>query len=264
MAFQKQYSKNIAFHLLPIWQQTLVAIDSESRQTSFSSFCAAPSEVAVLLKVVLQAEQAPFPLTGRWLRSAALHRIRLGTCGIVPMLYVYSETNEIEWMIESLSEAMGAAFVGNKFSGIPSKFSFHMKKKWLSAARNLQSIKTFLTLELRLTSYWVIIARVVACFPQASLSLPAATAADSETLVFVPELARLTRPSSAGERFQELGCWFGPLNLDYLLEQPSERLPDDLQAQCRDSNLDSNLNSAAWPTSCKGPTKGFITSEITA
>ena len=39
---------NIAFHLLQIWLQTLVAIDSESRQTSFQSFCAPPSEVAVL------------------------------------------------------------------------------------------------------------------------------------------------------------------------------------------------------------------------
>ena len=39
---------NIAFHLRPIWLQTLVSIDSESRQTSFQSFCAPPSEVAVL------------------------------------------------------------------------------------------------------------------------------------------------------------------------------------------------------------------------
>ena len=39
---------NIAFHLLPIWPQTLVAIDSESCQTLFPSFCAPPSEVAVL------------------------------------------------------------------------------------------------------------------------------------------------------------------------------------------------------------------------
>ena len=39
---------NIAFHLRPIWLQTLVVIDSESRLTSFPSFCAPPSEVAVL------------------------------------------------------------------------------------------------------------------------------------------------------------------------------------------------------------------------
>ena len=39
---------NIAFYLEPIWLQTLVAIDSESRVTLFPSFCAPPSEVAVL------------------------------------------------------------------------------------------------------------------------------------------------------------------------------------------------------------------------
>ena len=38
----------IAFHLRPIGLQTLVAINSESCQTSFPSFCAPPSEVAVL------------------------------------------------------------------------------------------------------------------------------------------------------------------------------------------------------------------------
>ena len=56
-----------------------------------------------------------------------------------------------QWLIEKLpvSEAMGAALVSNNFSPIPSKFSFHMKKKkWLVAAQKLQSIKTLLTLEL--------------------------------------------------------------------------------------------------------------------
>ena len=39
---------NITFHLLPIWLQTLVVIDSESRLKSFPCFCAPPCEVAVL------------------------------------------------------------------------------------------------------------------------------------------------------------------------------------------------------------------------
>ena len=43
-----------------------------------------------------------------------------------------------QWLIERLSEAMGAALFGKIFSPIPSRIS----------ARNLQSIKTFLTLEL--------------------------------------------------------------------------------------------------------------------
>ena len=47
--------------------------------------------------VRLESEQMPFPRTawtGRRLRSAALHRIRFGTCGFVPMSYFYSVTNE--------------------------------------------------------------------------------------------------------------------------------------------------------------------------
>ena len=39
---------NIAFHLQPIWLETLVAIDAASCLTSFLSFCSLPSEVAVL------------------------------------------------------------------------------------------------------------------------------------------------------------------------------------------------------------------------
>ena len=135
---------NIAFHLQLIWLQTLVAIDSESRQTSFQSFCAQPSEVAVLFDwnlsrrpflgqvafhsqsillqnlVVINSESCqtsfssfcappsevtmlfnsnlsrrPFlPWTGRRLRYAALHRIRFGTPSFVPMPYFYLETSE--------------------------------------------------------------------------------------------------------------------------------------------------------------------------
>ena len=46
---------------------------------------------------------------------------------------------------------MGAALVSNIFLPIPSKFSFHIKKKWFVApfvAQKIQSIKTLLTLEL--------------------------------------------------------------------------------------------------------------------
>ena len=48
----------IAFHLRPIGLQTLVAINSESCQTSFPSFCAPPSEVAVLF--YLNLSRRPF------------------------------------------------------------------------------------------------------------------------------------------------------------------------------------------------------------
>ena len=39
---------NIAFHLQPIWLQTLIAIDSESHLTLFPSICAQLSEVVAL------------------------------------------------------------------------------------------------------------------------------------------------------------------------------------------------------------------------
>ena len=55
---------------------------------------------------------------------------------------------------------------------------FYMKKKGLVTAQNLQSIKLLLTLE---GSDWDSIAIVLALFPQASRSLPAATAANLET-----------------------------------------------------------------------------------
>ena len=79
---------NTLFHLLVIWLQILVAIDSESRLTLFSSFCAPPCAVAVLFYLNLSSH------TGRLFISAALHRILLGTCCFVPISYFYSETNE--------------------------------------------------------------------------------------------------------------------------------------------------------------------------
>ena len=69
---------------------------------------------------------------------------------------------------------LGVALVGNKFSPIPSKISFHMKKRWLVTVRNLQSNKSFLTL--KLSQY----RKSDSTFPHASLSRPAATAANSE------------------------------------------------------------------------------------
>ena len=82
---------NIAVYLRPIWLQTLVAIDLESRLTSFPSFCSQLSEVAALFDSNLSRR---FPRTGHQFRPAALHRIRFGTYGFVPMSYFYSETNK--------------------------------------------------------------------------------------------------------------------------------------------------------------------------
>ena len=90
-----------------------------------------PYIVSILLRaaiwsrcaVQLESEQTTFPRPGRQLRSAALHRIRLGTCSSVPMSYFYSETNE--WLQDWV------------------EFHFPMKKKYVVTARYLQSIKTF-------------------------------------------------------------------------------------------------------------------------
>ena len=85
-------------------------------------------------------------------------------------------------MIESLSEAMGAALVGNNFSPIPSKISFHMEK-------NSSRPDIYIVLKLESVSQeWkhVLIKRA------RGLSWPIATAAESETPFFV--LARPTRP----------------------------------------------------------------------
>ena len=49
---------NITFHLLPIGLQAVVAINSESCQTSFPSFCTPPSEVSVLCN--LNVSRRPF------------------------------------------------------------------------------------------------------------------------------------------------------------------------------------------------------------
>ena len=46
--------------------------------------------------VLFESEQTPFPGTSRRFRPDALHRIQFRTRSFVPMLYFYSETNDIE------------------------------------------------------------------------------------------------------------------------------------------------------------------------
>ena len=101
---------------------------------------------------------------------------------------------------------------------------------------------------------WVSIAGLVACFPQESLSLPAATVADSETFRVC---ARLSYPRKQSWRA-------APRAWQLILpSKPSitfwNSLQRDCQMTCRGSNLDSNLNFATWPTSCKGLTASEIT-----
>ena len=154
-----------------------------------------------------------------------------------------------ERMIERFSEAMGAALVGNNFSQILWKFHFKWKKKWLVAARNVQSIKTLLTLEL---------SQYRKSGSMFSSSEPVAALSDCCRLGNALYLCSPVRPAQAKQES-------GPKSLAVdLPSKPSitswNSLQRDRQMTGRGSNLDSNLNSAAWPTSCKG----FIASEITA
>ena len=111
---------NIAFHLRPIWLQSLVAIHSELRLTSFPSFCALPSEVAALFDSNLSrrpflrqvVDTDPLLCTGLDSEHAVLFLCHILLRG--------------ERMIErfQVSEAMSVALVGNNFGN----FMSHKKK----------------------------------------------------------------------------------------------------------------------------------------
>ena len=228
---------NIAFHLRLIWLQILAAIDSESRLTSFPSLCAPPSEVALLLDSNLS--RRPFLgqdvdldlLLCTWfnLEHAVLFLCKIelsnGRCFGQQQLLATSIENFIshEKQIDSL------------LPEILQKIYKALKSCWILN--------------------WVSIARVVACFPQESLSRPAATAADSEKPCVCARLSYLRKQSQRA----------APRAWPLILSSNSSitfrnSLGRDCQMTGRDSNLDSNLNSATWPTSCKG----FMASEITA
>ena len=105
-------------------------------------------------------------------------------------------------MIEIFSTAISAALVGNHFSPFASKtFISHQKKiccEWFVTARNLQIIKTFLTLAL-------------SRFSNSGSNFPQRLLPNLQHPVFVH--ARPTRPSFAGARPQGLGHWFCSQNL---------------------------------------------------
>ena len=112
---------NIAFHLRPIWLQTLVTINSESRLTSFPSFCVPPSEVAVLFD--LNLSRCRRPLLGQV--PAALHRIGLGTCCFVPMSYF----SQIPMNDREIQQSNGRCLGRQQLLANSINILFHMKKK---------------------------------------------------------------------------------------------------------------------------------------
>ena len=124
---------NIAFHLRPIWLQTLDAIESEWCHASFPSFCAPPSEVDVLFDSNLSRR----PCLGYVVDLDLL--LCTGFDSEHAILFLCHILFRDQLMIKRLSEAMGAALVGSNFSPIMNSienFISH-EKKWLIAARNL-------------------------------------------------------------------------------------------------------------------------------
>ena len=136
------------------------------------SFCAQPFEVAVLFN--LNLSRCPF------FREVANLDLLLCTgfhSEHVVLFLCHISTQRPTWMTNwRFSEAMGTALVGNNFSSIPSKISFCMKRK-----SDYSLPKIYKSLKPRWIFNGVNITRVVACFLQASLSWPAATAAYLET-----------------------------------------------------------------------------------
>ena len=124
-----------------------------------------------------------------------------------------------QWMLERWSEAMG--FRRRQLLANSIELFISYEKSLVVAARNLHRIKTFLTVEL--SKYHKSGSTFSSSEPIAATTCQQWLQPIRESLVFV--LARSTRPSCAG-----VG---------------------------RGLNLDSNLNSAAWPMGWRG----FICSE---
>ena len=142
----------VAFHLQPIGLQTLVAIDSESYQTSFDSFPSFCAQAALRSHVKSLCCSIPIwandlSLDRSSAAFSALHRSPLEICGFVPMSYFYSETNDSEWS-KDWAKQWVLFWSATSSCQFHRKFHFTWNKKWLVAALYLQSIKTSLTLEL--------------------------------------------------------------------------------------------------------------------
>ena len=214
-----------AFASYSLWLQTLVANNSESRMTLFPSFCVPPSEVAVLF--YLNLSRRPFLgqvvdldlllCTGFNLEHAVLF-----------LCHIFTQRPMNDRKIE---RSDGRGFGRQQLPADSNGHSISNEKKSVVTAQYLQSIKTFLTLEL---------SRYRKSGSTFSSSEPAATAADSETPCVC------ARPSDPRKQSQRAAPRAWPLILP---SKPSitfwNSLRRDCQMTCRGSNLDSNLNSAA-------------------
>ena len=192
---------SMAFPLLPIWLQTLVAIDSESRVTSLPSFCAPPSEVAGLFNSNLSR-----PFLGQVVDLDLL--ICTGFDSEHEVLFLCHNFTQTPMTDRKIERSDGHCFDWQQLLADSIEiFISHEKKKWLVAAQNLQGI-----------------ARVVAYFLQASRSRPAATAADSETPCVC------ARPSDPRKQSRRAAPRAWPLILP---SKPSITFWNSLQRDCQ-------------------------------
>ena len=171
--------------------------------TSFLSFCAPPSEVAVLFDLNLcrrpSSDRSSIYLL-HWTGFDSEHAV----------LFLCHSFTQRPMTDRKIERSNGRCFGRQQLLANSIEiFISHEKITWLVAARNLQSIKT--SLNLGLSQY----RKSGSMFSSSEPLLPAATAAavlpTRKRPVFV--LASPTRASRAGERPQKLGRWFSPLNL---------------------------------------------------
>ena len=154
-------ASNIAFHLRPIWLQTLVAIDPESRLTSFPSFCrvfcAPPSEVAALFDSNLSRR----PFLGQVVDSDLL--LCTGFDSEHAVLFLCHIFTQRPMNDRKIERSDGRGFGRQQLlANSIENFISHEKKSDSSRPEIYKALKPYWLLN------WVSIARVVACFPQAS------------------------------------------------------------------------------------------------
>ena len=128
---------NIAFDLRQIWLQTLVAIDSESCQTSFPSFYATSSEVAVLFDSNLSRRSFLGQVVDLDLLLCAGFYLEHA---ILFLSHIFTQRPMTDRKIERRN---GFGFGRQQLRANSSKISFYMKKSDLSQPDIYKALNLF-------------------------------------------------------------------------------------------------------------------------
>ena len=159
---------------------------------------------------------------------------------IVPVPYFFSEANE--WSNDGAKQ-WGLLWSATSFGILNWKFHFTLKKTALSLPKIYKALTQNLfhsRTKSELREWYHFCLKLAGCSQQRLQPT-------REYPVLV--LAHLTRPSCAWALPQELSHWLCSQNLRL---SSGIALGSDCQMACRGLNLNSNLISASWPTSCKG------------